>query len=84
MVVGQENVGKTTLIRSLNKKKVKKISKSPTSLGLPNMSTDGIDIEDWSIEVTFKDKDKDAKPRKQNVTFSVWDFAGQGIFLYFL
>ncbi len=55
MIVGQgntlpykpksaENVGKTTLVNGLaGKRKNKK--KNPT----PNMSTDGIDIDDWTI-----------------------------------
>jgi hypothetical protein len=33
-----------------------------------NISTDGIDIEKWSYKLS----------NKQNITFSAWDFAGQG------
>jgi GTPase SAR1 family protein len=59
MVVGQENVGKTTLITSLSKGKKNTIKKKEP---LPNLSTDGIDIEDWTLKnVPFKEKDKIVK-----------------------
>ncbi|GAM22640.1 hypothetical protein SAMD00019534_058150 [Acytostelium subglobosum LB1] len=44
LVVGQENVGKTTLLKVLrDKKKAKKISSEP------NISTDGIVIDQWNL-----------------------------------
>ncbi len=41
MIVGQENVGKTTLLRNLKGVKAKE----------DTISTDGIDIADWIMEV---------------------------------
>lgn len=45
----------------------------------PNISTDGIDIDLWTLNVLFPEKD--AKPRKEKVSISIWDFGGQGKFL---
>ena len=55
-------MGKTTLLKALLKGKKKK---KPA-----NISTDGIDIERWSLKTN----------NKQTITFSAWDFAGQEIY----
>ncbi|EFA78013.1 leucine-rich repeat-containing protein [Heterostelium album PN500] len=72
MVVGQENVGKTTLIKVLrDKKKIK------TLLAQPNVSTDGIIIDDWVLsggQVKTKSKTVD------NITLTTMDFAGQEVY----
>ncbi|KYR02814.1 leucine-rich repeat-containing protein (LRR) [Tieghemostelium lacteum] len=75
MIVGQENVGKTTLIKTLKEKK-----KKPTLT--QNISTDGISIDSWVFQGTFEELDENNKPvkRKQDVTLSIWDFAGQDIY----
>jgi GTPase SAR1 family protein len=65
-----ENVGKTTLIRKLNPKKRVETKKFKEMTS--NVSTDGIDVEEWQMNVVLKEK------KKQLVNFSVWDFAGQG------
>ncbi|EFA77446.1 leucine-rich repeat-containing protein [Heterostelium album PN500] len=76
MIVGQENVGKTTLLKALKDKK-----KKPQATG-PNISTDGIDIDNWVIPAQFEELDENHRPykKKQDVTLSVWDFAGQEIY----
>ena len=65
MIVGQENVGKSTLLHALRQVKLKKRSKRP------NISTDGIDISDWEV--------RDSESKKP-IIFSAWDFAGQEIY----
>jgi len=42
MMVGQENVGKTTLLKMIKRRRVKKASKKTS---IKTISTDGIDIE---------------------------------------
>ena len=56
-------MGKSSLLFALINKKKKALNKR-------NISTDGIDIERWSLKT----------PNKQVVTFSAWDFAGQEIY----
>jgi small GTP-binding protein len=75
MLVGQENVGKTSLLNALKKKRknlgpVAKITKQTAPL-----STDGIDIETWQLPIFIP-----RLKRKEVVTLSVWDFAGQEIY----
>jgi hypothetical protein len=41
-------------------------------------------LDDWEMEVPFNEKDGRGKPKKQMVTFSVWDFAGQGKPIHFM
>jgi Leucine-rich repeat (LRR) protein len=60
-----ENIGKTTMLRTLRGIK----SKEDT------ISTDGIDIGDWNLKVQFKDENGHKK--KEVVQISAWDFAGQ-------
>jgi Leucine-rich repeat (LRR) protein/GTPase SAR1 family protein len=71
MVVGQENVGKSTLIRCLN-------SKSNVKKNV-NISTDGIDIDLLSLQVDLT-LPGDSFPTKENVTLTTWDFAGQEVY----
>ncbi|EGG17328.1 pleckstrin domain-containing protein [Cavenderia fasciculata] len=68
MIVGQENVGKTSLLKCMKWKK--KIGNRSDHLG-PNVSTDGIDIEDIKINLDIqsiitKEKDKDKEREKDN------------------
>eukprot|EP01102_Stenamoeba_stenopodia_P006506 TRINITY_DN1787_c0_g1_i2.p1 TRINITY_DN1787_c0_g1~~TRINITY_DN1787_c0_g1_i2.p1 ORF type:complete len:1288 (-),score=192.66 TRINITY_DN1787_c0_g1_i2:91-3954(-) len=76
MLVGQENVGKTSLSRcfkEMSAKGIKKMSKKSPS----TISTDGIDIEDWEpIDPTASpNEDKESKLR-----FNIWDFGGQEVY----
>ncbi|KAF2071594.1 hypothetical protein CYY_007084 [Polysphondylium violaceum] len=76
MIVGQENVGKTTLLKTLREKKKK------AALG-PNISTDGISIDNWVFSGQFEEKEEENNrtiKKKQDVTLSIWDFAGQEIY----
>eukprot|EP01119_Soliformovum_irregulare_P016349 TRINITY_DN4710_c0_g2_i3.p1 TRINITY_DN4710_c0_g2~~TRINITY_DN4710_c0_g2_i3.p1 ORF type:complete len:1173 (+),score=432.27 TRINITY_DN4710_c0_g2_i3:488-3520(+) len=67
MVVGEENVGKTTLVTCLKKIKAK-------AEGL-NQSTNGIAIDNWNLNLAFGN-DK----TKKDIQLTVWDFAGQEIY----
>eukprot|EP01117_Protostelium_nocturnum_P011694 TRINITY_DN4256_c3_g1_i11.p1 TRINITY_DN4256_c3_g1~~TRINITY_DN4256_c3_g1_i11.p1 ORF type:complete len:1743 (-),score=580.06 TRINITY_DN4256_c3_g1_i11:39-5267(-) len=62
MIVGQENVGKTTIKDTMSKN----INANP------GLSTDGIDIDDWSMKVAFPNK-----PKPQKVYVKSMDFGGQ-------
>ncbi|KAL6078168.1 Myotubularin-like phosphatase domain, variant 2 [Balamuthia mandrillaris] len=48
------------------------------ALGPNTISTDGIDIAEWSISVPIQHKDGTAE--KQGVVLSAWDFAGQELY----
>jgi small GTP-binding protein len=87
MIVGQENVGKTSLLRSLMRKK----SSSGASKGkvdINTISTDGIDIEPWSFVAESVSQRKPGGGAasssgggdKQVITLSAWDFAGQELY----
>ena len=90
MVVGQENVGKTTLIRclkaynrnkKLNKSSQAHLDKSLKSTGLESLSTDGIDV--GCISYTKKNASKNNindDNREDTVELNIWDFAGQEIY----
>jgi GTPase SAR1 family protein len=65
MIVGQENVGKSSLLRSLKNANSKVKATSFANL----LSTDGIDVQSFSTKK--KDKDKRVK-----IDWSAWDFAG--------
>ncbi len=66
MVVGEEGVGKTTLLHSLrNDKKVSQATKDPSS--------NAIDIEVWKIECI-------TGSNRVELVFNTWDFAGQELF----
>ena len=90
MVVGQENVGKSSLLRCLvayNKDKKKAIAnqahldKSLKSTGLSSLSTDGIDIGKLHYDCKFVDREKSVEEtKKTKVEVSIWDFAGQEIY----
>ena len=74
LVVGQENVGKTSLVRQLRNpsKSVKKAGAVGVSKQVPPISTDGIDIENLNFACNI------AGGQKISLELSVWDFAGQG------
>jgi GTPase SAR1 family protein len=79
LVVGQENVGKTSILRRLKTFSAQgskgfglKRNRAPTSINAPPISTDGIDIEDLTLCAVEKDGQRKA------LQFSTWDFAGQG------
>eukprot|EP01104_Vermistella_antarctica_P011534 TRINITY_DN3225_c0_g1_i1.p1 TRINITY_DN3225_c0_g1~~TRINITY_DN3225_c0_g1_i1.p1 ORF type:complete len:2234 (+),score=480.91 TRINITY_DN3225_c0_g1_i1:263-6964(+) len=74
MLVGQENVGKTSLLRCLSRTMgVKK--KEEKKVDINTISTDGIDIGELQLNVAFG---QDAE--KETVTLSAWDFAGQELY----
>ncbi|GAM18438.1 hypothetical protein SAMD00019534_016130 [Acytostelium subglobosum LB1] len=75
MIVGQENVGKTSLLKALRDKK----RKLPPG---PNISTDGIVIDNWVFPGMFEELDENNRlvKKKQDINLSVWDFAGQEIY----
>lgn len=59
----------------MKQKKAKVEEKKTKFFNVPNVSTDGIEMEKWVPE--------DDKGR--NITLSIWDFAGQeGLFFFFL
>jgi len=63
MIVGDENVGKTSLLNCLKQEKKK-----------DTIAIDGIDIQDWVENIIVENN-------KVELKFSVWDFAGQDIYL---
>jgi len=68
MLVGEEEVGKTSLLRCLKKVKKKKTI---------SVSTDGIDIGELKISIPEK---KDDTIVETEVNLSVWDFGGQELY----
>ena len=84
IIVGSENVGKTSLLRSLKRKRTMVVvggggaSKAETQY---NLSTDGVKIEDWPFTMEFEEcEGSGVKTRKHDITVSAWDFAGQQIY----
>eukprot|EP01117_Protostelium_nocturnum_P004285 TRINITY_DN1566_c0_g1_i1.p1 TRINITY_DN1566_c0_g1~~TRINITY_DN1566_c0_g1_i1.p1 ORF type:complete len:1485 (+),score=528.53 TRINITY_DN1566_c0_g1_i1:71-4525(+) len=77
MIVGQENVGKTTLLGAIKGKT--KIAKMLS--GAP-LSTDGIDIAEFSTTSLKEDKKAKGKEKTKSVKidWSAWDFAGQEVY----
>eukprot|EP01103_Thecamoeba_quadrilineata_P004097 TRINITY_DN1381_c3_g1_i1.p1 TRINITY_DN1381_c3_g1~~TRINITY_DN1381_c3_g1_i1.p1 ORF type:complete len:1903 (+),score=318.22 TRINITY_DN1381_c3_g1_i1:778-5709(+) len=71
MVIGQDNVGKSTLLRWITTKK--KITNR-----LDELSTDGVEISEWSF-YTDRFNDKGGKNKIQ-IDVSTWDFAGQDLY----
>jgi GTPase SAR1 family protein len=71
-----ENVGKTSLMNRLTGKSRQKsfFSKSSDS----NISTDGVDLNQWLCDVGDV-VECGAKAKSKQISFSVWDFAGQGM-----
>lgn len=73
LVVGQENVGKTSLVRQL-RVPVKPVKKGVAAPAMKStISTDGIDIENMNFACNIPGG------QKISLELSVWDFAGQGI-----
>lgn len=66
MIVGQENVGKTTLLSSIKGKT--KLSKA---FGKPPLSTDGIDIAEFTTTSSKKEKDG-SKEKPVKIDWSAW------------
>ena len=68
MVIGNSNVGKTSLLLNLTHKgrvtRFKEVEKGVNKLPL---STVGVDLGDWEYPLS----------KKQKVTFMTWDFGGQ-------
>ncbi|KAL5014229.1 hypothetical protein ScPMuIL_008499 [Solemya velum] len=65
MLVGLGGAGKTSLVRCLTK------SVYRGDLGHDEVITDGIDIENWEVDVG---------DNKEPLVYSVWDFAGQTVY----
>lgn len=75
MIVGQEAVGKSSLLRSImKKKKGTTVSVFGTKRGNKNLSTDGIDIEQWDRKIKMH------RGEVVKVNFRAWDFAGQEVY----
>jgi Leucine-rich repeat (LRR) protein len=78
LLVGQENVGKSSLLRRLQSYRPNKAHSTPSAANdahtMPNISTDGIDIATVHVPTPYVSKRND----KIVIQFSVWDFAGQG------
>eukprot|EP01104_Vermistella_antarctica_P009100 TRINITY_DN2320_c0_g1_i2.p1 TRINITY_DN2320_c0_g1~~TRINITY_DN2320_c0_g1_i2.p1 ORF type:complete len:3638 (+),score=457.03 TRINITY_DN2320_c0_g1_i2:486-11399(+) len=70
MVVGDENVGKTSLLTCLKEKRTGVFSKKKED----TIATDGIDISDWSEQVLTADN------KKVDININAWDFAGQEVY----
>ncbi len=74
MVVGQEAVGKTSLLRAVTAKSKKKSAVFGAKRTVRNLSTDGIDIEQWDRKVKL------LSGETVKVNFRAWDFAGQEVY----
>ena len=79
LVVGQEGVGKTTLIRSLQSKNGKTQCKQ-------NMATDGVDIKQFTL-VSHESSSSSSSSNNNNnsnsesdINLTVWDLGGQEVF----
>lgn len=87
MVVGQENVGKTSLCNCLRKKYANHKDNMLTIstgkkifilmiIGFISLK-DGINIDTWVISATI---DTEEGKQKKNIELTMWDFAGQEIY----
>jgi GTPase SAR1 family protein len=88
MIVGPANVGKTALVRALSQKWKFLDGRKPLDESEKNVSTDGIDIGTYEFDSTsVEDKKKKlslfqkSSKRSKVVTVSVWDFAGQEVYV---
>lgn len=87
MIVGPANVGKTALVRALSLKWRFVEGKKPLGENERNVSTDGIDIGTYEFDSSsVEDKKKKSlfqKGTKKSkfITVSVWDFAGQEVYV---
>jgi len=88
MIVGPANVGKTALVRALSQKWHFVSGKRPSEDNEKNISTDGIDIGTYEYDASLVEDKKNKvsifKPKnkkKANITVSVWDFAGQEVYV---
>ena len=80
MIVGQENVGKTSVMKALKRKTEKKRLEGVREAGglgggegERNVATDGIDIGEWVVKSSLLGGE-------ERVEFSSWDFAGQDVY----
>ncbi len=68
MIIGNSNVGKTSLLLSLTQKgKVTRFKEVEKGVNKIPLSTVGVDLGDWEYQLSKKPK----------VTFMTWDFGGQ-------
>lgn len=75
MFVGNENVGKTSLVNNL----IRKTKMFNSKRNIKTLSTDGISINNLTVKESskkFKVKSKDHK----NISFATWDFGGQEVY----
>ena len=70
MIVGQENVGKTSVMKALKRKTEKKSIEGENER---NVATDGIDIGEWVVKSSLLEGE-------ERLEFSSWDFAGQDVY----
>lgn len=78
MVVGKENVGKTSLVRNMG------LKWGSTTIETDNLSTDGIDVATFKFGLEGPKTlrlTKKKKFRVKSVKLHVWDFAGQDIYV---
>jgi hypothetical protein len=84
IIVGSENVGKTSVLRQLRTVRKRSLTSSASHhQPMPNLSTDGIKIDDWTMNMQFETRDDAGRVtavNRQDVLMSVWDFAGQNIY----
>lgn len=72
MLVGQEEVGKTTLLRALQDEKYDRTT---------NISTNGVNIAKVNLRAPPSSLiSKILNQRDEAVQFNVWDFGGQAVF----
>ena len=70
MLIGNSNVGKTSLLLSLTKKgKVSRFKEVEKGLNKLPLSTFGVDLGDWEYSPH--------QLRTKPITFMTWDFGGQ-------
>lgn len=75
MIVGQEAVGKTSLLRSIvSKQRKSTLFGNRRALTKAPLSTDGIDIDQWDAKVQLQSGEK------IKINFRSWDFAGQEVY----
>lgn len=68
MIIGNCNVGKTSLLLSLTSKgKVTRFKDVEKGVNKLPLSTVGVDLGDWEFQLS----------KRQKVTFMTWDFGGQ-------
>ena len=75
MLQGLGGAGKTSLMQAILNKTYQNGTQKPPDL------TDGIDIRDWKVTLdSVASKEQDSKSMNDQLTFSVFDFAGQVVY----